>query len=451
MTIKVIGGQSDVGAKFSGTHTVPGDKSISHRSVILGAIAQGTTEVSGFLTGEDCLSTIRCFRALGVDIQLEKTNLIVDGGRLFQPSEALDVGNSGTTLRLMTGLLAGQALSSQQSNQIPSQNLQSLTLTGDASIQKRPMNRVIEPLTKMGADISGAYAPVTIRGKNLEGISYTLPVASAQVKSAILLAGLNAKGSTVIEEPIPTRDHTEIMLQYFGADITKKDNFITLNPSATSLQARPIIVPGDISSAAFLMAAAAILPGANICIEGVGVNPTRTGIIHVLRRMGADIQLKNERIQCGEAIADITIRHAPLKGVTISGAEIPTLIDEIPAIAAVALFAEGKTIIKDAAELKVKETDRIRVVADEFNKFAFHENKSHNNHAITPHDDGMAICGGLPLYGAKVNSHGDHRLAMSLCVAALCIAGETQLEGGGCADISFPGFYKLLPYVQQTP
>ena len=430
MNIKINGGQPDTGARFSGEYTVPGDKSISHRSVILGAIAQGTTEVSGFLTGDDCLSTIRCFRGLGVDVAQEGTSLVVKGGRFSQPVEELDVGNSGTTLRLMTGLLAGQRA------------LAPLTLTGDSSIQKRPMNRVIEPLSKMGADISGAYAPVTIRGKELEGIRYTLPVASAQVKSAILLAGLNATGSTIIEEPISTRDHTEIMLQYFGADVSRQDKFITLNPSAAGLQARPIMVPGDISSAAFLMAAAAILPGAEICLKGVGVNPTRTGIINVLRRMGADIQLANERVQCGEAVADISIRHAPLKGVTISGAEIPTLIDEIPAIAAVALFAEGETIVRDAAELKVKETDRIRVVADEFNKFA------QKADPIVPHDDGMVITGGLPLGGSLVNSRGDHRLAMSLCVAALAIPGETQLEGGDCADISFPGFYKLFPCVQ---
>ncbi|MCL2421988.1 MAG: 3-phosphoshikimate 1-carboxyvinyltransferase [Defluviitaleaceae bacterium] len=429
MKVKITGGQPDAGQRLSGSHVVPGDKSISHRSVMLGAMAAGITEVDGFLTGEDCLSTIRCFRALGVDIRQEGTHVVIHNSRggFTPPQEILDVGNSGTTLRLMTGLLAGQPFTT--------------TITGDESIQKRPMRRVTDPLTQMGAKISGDSAPVTIEGNSLKGINYTLPVASAQVKSAILLASLYADGDTVIEEPVPTRDHTEIMLQYLGADIVRKGSAIISHGALSSgmLNARPISVPGDISSAAFLLAAAAMLPGSAMTIKGVGVNPTRTGIIHVLRRMGADIQLHNERNRCGEPVADIEVRYAPLKGTVISGAEIPTLIDEIPAIAAVALFAQGETIIKDASELRVKETDRIKVVAEEFGKF-FATNP------ITPQEDGMTITGGFPLQGTEVDSHGDHRLAMSLSILALAAQGETTVNNSQCADISFPGFYELLPY-----
>ena len=425
MEVKITGGKS-----LQGTFKVPGDKSISHRSVMLGAMARGTTEVSGFLTGEDCLSTINCFRALGVDISLNKTDLTIHGtGKLSAPAGVLDVGNSGTTLRLMTGLLAGQSFTS--------------TVTGDNSIQKRPMKRVVDPLSLMGAKISGIYAPITIEGARentgLKGIRYTMPVASAQVKSAILLAGLYANGETIIEEPVPTRDHTEIMLKYLGADITKSGNCITV--CKCRLKAMPISVPGDISSAAFLLAAAAILPGSHITIQGVGVNPTRTGIIHVLKRMGADIHLHNPRISCGEAVADIEIKYTPnLKGTTVSGSEIPTLIDEIPAIAAAALFAQGITEIKDAAELRIKETDRIQVVAEEYNKF-FSGKKY-----IETKEDGMVIHGNANniLNGAKVSSRGDHRMAMSLSVLALAAAGESIIHNAECADISFPGFYQLL-------
>ena len=431
MTLSISGTGKEC---LTGKFTVPGDKSISHRSVMLGAMAEGTTEVDGFLTGEDCLSTINCFRALGVDIKLEGTDLTVKGtGRLSAPSDILDVGNSGTTLRLMTGLLAGQPFT--------------CTMTGDESIQKRPMKRVVDPLTMMGAKISNVYAPVTIEGQPLKGIEYTLPVASAQVKSAIILAGLYAEGQTVIEEPTPTRDHTEIMLRHLGADIAKEGNRITIRSTGQRirpvgdalLKAQPISVPGDISSAAFLLAAAAILPGSHITIEGVGVNPTRTGIIYVLKRMGADIRLNNERIRCGEPVADIEIRHAPLKGTTIGGSEIPTLIDEIPIIAAVALFAKGQTMIKDAEELRVKETDRIQVVAEEFGKFFEEENP------IKTQPDGMTIQPAPNgLKGAKVSSRGDHRLAMSLSILGLAAMGETVLSDAECADVSFPNFYKTI-------
>ena len=424
MKVKITGDHENHGRLISGTFAVPGDKSISHRSVMLGAMANGVTEITGFLTGEDCLSTISCFRALGVDIALEGSNVTVKGiGNLTPPTQILDVGNSGTTLRLMAGLLAGQPFTS--------------TMTGDSSIQKRPMKRVVDPLTLMGAKIDGVYAPVTIEGARLNGIEYTLPVASAQVKSAIILAGLYADGKTVIEEPTPTRDHTEIMLKHLGADISRHGDFITCRKS--NLQAKAISVPGDISSAAFLMVAAAILPGASVEIEGVGVNPTRTGIIHVLKRMGAKLTLKKERNICGEPVADIHVQQSPLKGTTLSGSEIPTLIDEIPAIAAAALFAEGETIIKDAEELRVKETDRIKVVAEEFGKF-FKESP------IKTKKNGMIIKGCTQkLTGVEVDSQGDHRLAMSLAILALTAQGKTIINNAKCADVSFPGFYNLIP------
>lgn len=430
MNIKVTGYiEPDKLKKISGTFTVPGDKSISHRSIMLGAMAKGTTHISGFLTGEDCLSTIKCFRAMGVDIKLEGTNVTVHStGKFIAPIDILDVGNSGTTLRLMTGLIAGQQFS--------------CTVTGDDSIKTRPMKRVADPLALMGAKINGVYAPITIEGQPLNGINYTLPVASAQVKSAILLAGLYAEGKTVVEESTPTRDHTEIMLEYLGADIVKSGHYITIKKS--TLTAKPISVPGDISSAAFLIAAAAILPGSSITIEGVGINPTRIGIVNVLKRMGADITLSNKRITCGEAVADISVRYTPLKGVNISGDEIPTLIDEIPIIAAVAMFAQGETVISDAKELRVKETDRIKVTAEEFNKFLLNPQIP----VIMPKEDGMTINGSADLIknlqGAKVNSCGDHRLAMSLSILALAAKGSSTITGAECADVSFPGFYKLL-------
>ena len=419
MTARIIGGS----ACLRGTYKVPGDKSVSHRSVMLGAIADGLTEIDGFLTGEDCLSTIGCFRQLGIDISLEGTNLTVRGGRFTPPTKTLDVGNSGTTLRLMTGLLAGQAFATD--------------ITGDASIQKRPMKRVCDPLALMGARISGDRAPITITGSPLKGIEYRLPVASAQVKSAILLASLYAEGETHVEEPVPTRDHTEIMLRYLGADLERRGATIVSRKS--SLVARPISVPGDISSAAFLMVAAAILPGSDICLQAVGINPTRMGIIHVLKRMGADIKLKNERVRCGEAIADIEIcRHSQLHGTIVEGAEIPSLIDEIPALAVAALFAKGETIIRDAAELRVKETDRIQAVVEEFGNFF------PNKNPITAHEDGMTIKNSV-IQAAKADSRGDHRLAMSLSILALAAQGESFIHNADCADISFPGFFKLLP------
>lgn len=426
-------GQRHNPAGLTGIVSVPGDKSISHRAVMLGAISEGVMEIEHFLSGEDCLATIHCFRALGVDITINGTQVTVRGQGLHglrKPAQALDVGNSGTTLRLMSGLLAGQAFESR--------------LTGDASIQKRPMNRVIIPLSQMGAQVegtpvpggTGVAAPITVKGGKLNGIQYTLPVASAQVKSAILLASLYAAGETIITEPEPTRDHTEIMLRYLGADIEKKGDRIYSRP-VERLHARPVIVPGDISSAAFWIVAAACFnpPGVALTIQNVGINETRTGILTALRAMGADIRVHHETERCGERVADLTIQAAPLTGTTVSGALIPRMIDEIPALAVAALYAKGRTVIRDAAELKVKESNRIHTVATELGKLGAH---------ITETEDGLVIDGGYPLHGAVTDSHQDHRLAMSLAVAAIGAEGDTEIENSECVDISFPGFYQRL-------
>ena len=413
--------------KICGTVRGPGDKSISHRSVMLGSIADGDTRVSGFLTGEDCLSTIDCFKKLGIDIEVNGTDVIVHGKGLrglTAPSETLNVGNSGTTLRLMSGLLSAQPFKSR--------------ITGDSSIQKRPMGRVAVPLGLMGGKITSESekmtAPLTIDGSSLKGIDYTLPVASAQVKSALILAGLYADGITRITEPEATRDHTEIMLRYLGADIKKEDNTIIVTP-VDELKGKDISVPGDISSAAYFIAAALILKDSEVIVENVGVNPTRTGIITAFKAMGADIELLNERIVCGEPVADIRARSSSLKGTVIKGDIIPKLIDEIPVIAAAACYAEGETVIADAQELKVKESDRIKTMATELGRMGAD---------ITQTDDGMIIRGGNPLHGALCESYNDHRVAMSVAVAALGAEGITEIKDPECADISFPGYYDLL-------
>ena len=413
---------------INGTFTVPGDKSISHRSVMLSSLAEGTSHISGFLTGEDCLSTVSCFKKMGVEIEIDGTNVTVHGkglNGLTKPTETLDVGNSGTTLRLMTGILSAQKFESH--------------ITGDSSIQKRPMDRVNAPLSLMGASIKGCggeklYAPLTVEGKNLKAIEYTLPVASAQVKSAIILAGLYADGETTIIEPEATRDHTEIMLNYLGADIKKDGNKITVKP-VKELYAKDITVPGDISSAAYFMAAGAVCPSSDVTITNVGINPTRTGIITVLENMGADISILNERTVCGEKVADINVKTSKLKGTVVEGDIIPKLIDEIPVIAVIACFADGKTVIKDAQELKVKESNRIKTVVGELKKFGAD---------IEETDDGMIINGGKTLKGAVIESHNDHRIAMSMAIAALMAEGETTIKNSECVDISFPNYFDIL-------
>lgn len=405
------------------TLSVPGDKSISHRAVMFGAIAEGTTEIEGFLMGDDCLSTIKCFRQLGIDIEVNENKVIVHGKGLYglsKPDTILDVGNSGTTLRLITGLLAAQSFSCE--------------ITGDKSIQKRPMDRVITPLSQMGANIEGKFCPIKINGSKLKAIEYTLPVASAQVKSAILLASLYVDSQTCIIEPAPTRDHTEIMLNYLGANIQKDGNKIISN-KVNQLYAKNIVVPADISSAAYFIVMGLIVPDSEILITNVGCNFTRTGIIDVLKDMKADISVLNERNVCGEVVADILVRTSELKSTTIGGSIIPRLIDEIPIIAVAACFAQGKTVIKDASELKVKESNRIKTIATELNKMGAN---------IVETDDGMIIEGSRSLKGTTVESYNDHRVAMSLAVAALVADGNTTINNADCTDISFPDFFKYI-------
>lgn len=406
--------------KAIGQIKVPGDKSISHRAVMLGSLANGVTEISGFLKGADCLSTIDCFRKMGIDIDINGENVTVHGNGLRglkKPDEMLYTGNSGTTTRLLCGILAGQNFDT--------------SITGDASIQKRPMGRVVQPLSMMGAKIENEYCPLYITGTKLHGIEYKMPVASAQVKTAIILAGLYADGETVIHEIEKSRDHTELMLSAMGADLTVDNLDITVKPT-NDLTAVNVDVPGDISSAAFFLVLGAIMPNSQITVTNVGINPTRTGIIDVLKDMGADITLENVHTSAGETVADITVRSSSLKGTTVGGDIIPRLIDELPIIAVAAVFADGQTVIKDAQELKVKETNRIRAVVDEFNKCGID---------ITETDDGMIINGGKSIHGADFKTYGDHRMAMSLTVLAQLADGESTLDDSDCACVSYPTFF----------
>ena len=412
---------------LKGKITVPGDKSISHRAVMFGSIAKGTTEIKGFLQGADCLSTIGCFRKMGVDIINDGNSVTVHGNGLHgltAPDVILDVGNSGTTTRLISGILSGQKFTS--------------VLNGDASIQKRPMDRVIKPLRMMGADICGhdgtGFTPLTISPAGLSGIHYDSPVASAQVKSCILLAGLYANGTTSVTEPSLSRNHTELMLSAFGADIRSEGCTASIRP-ADELFGQSVHVPGDISSAAYFIAAGLLGDNNEILIENVGINPTRDGIIRVCRAMGGNIELLNERTESGEPVADLLVRSSSLHGTVVEGDIIPTLIDEIPVIAVLAAFADGKTVIRDAAELKVKESDRIATVVD---------NLSRMGADITGTDDGMIINGGNPLHGAVIDTYMDHRLAMSFAIAALNADGTTTINDAEVVNISYPGFYKDL-------
>lgn len=412
---------------LKGEITIPGDKSISHRSVMFGSIAKGTTEISHFLQGADCLSTISCFEKMGIQIENKDGTVIVHGRGLKglkKPDTILDCGNSGTTTRLISGLLAAQNFD--------------VTLTGDESIKKRPMKRIMEPLSMMGADISSINgndcAPLAITGKKLHGIHYTSKVASAQVKSSILLAGLYAEGETKVTEPYVSRNHSEIMLKHFGAEVKTEGTTACIKP-AKELYGNKIVVPGDISSAAFFIAAGLMIPGSEILIKNTGINPTRDGILHVCRDMGADITLLGENTDSGEPTADILVKSGPLHGTTIEGAVIPTLIDELPMIAAMACFAQGETIIKDAAELKVKESNRIQVMV---------RNLCAMGADVTETEDGMIIKGGRPLHGAVIDSKLDHRIAMTFAVAGLCAEGETEILGAECVNISYPGFYQDL-------
>lgn len=424
------------GRPFNGEITVPGDKSISHRAVMFGAIAKGTTRIRNFLMGADCLSTIDCFRRLGVQIDVEAApgQVTVHGRGLRglkgqqEPAASivLDTGNSGTTTRLVSGILAGQDFPS--------------LLSGDASLNTRPMKRIMEPLSQMGARIrsvkGNGCAPLAIEPGQLHGIHYTTKVASAQVKSAILLAGLYADSPTSVTEPALSRNHTELMLKGFGADVS---SIINEDGTATAsirpcreLFAQDIVVPGDISSAAYFIAAALLVPGSSLLIKNVGINPTRAGFLSVCRSMGGDITILSERQAGGEPSADLLVKHSSLHGITIEGSLIPTLIDELPMAAVLAAFADGTTVIRDAAELKVKESDRIATVTANLRAMGCD---------VTPTDDGMIIRGGSPLHGAVLDSYLDHRIAMSFAVAGLAADGETRIRNANCVDISFPGFY----------
>jgi 3-phosphoshikimate 1-carboxyvinyltransferase len=439
--LKITNQQHDLIIRGSGAERplqgkigVPGDKSISHRSLMLGALAQGETMIQGLLLGEDPRSTAACFRALGADIsELNSDSVQVKGiglGQLLEPVDVLNAGNSGTTLRLMMGILA-------------SHPGRFFTVTGDDSLRSRPMSRVVRPLQQMGAEIwgrqSGALAPLAVRGQLLQPIHYHSPIASAQVKSCILLAGLMVEGKTTITEPALSRDHSERMLRAFGADLSvdPETHSVTVNGPAP-LHGQTVIVPGDISSAAFWLVAAVIVPNSDLTITNVGINPTRTGVLEVLEAMGADITREHQREVAGEPVADLRVRHSQLKACTIAGNIIPRLIDEIPILAVAAAFAQGTTVIRDAVELRVKESDRIAVMATELNRLGA---------SVTELSDGLEITGGKPLTGTEVNSHTDHRIAMSLAIAALNASGTTTIHGAEAAAISYPDFTATLQRV----
>ncbi len=419
------------GSPLVGRVRIPGDKSISHRALMLGALAEGETTIEGLLLGEDPRSTAACFRALGAEIsELNTDRVTVRGigiGNLQEPIGVLDAGNSGTTLRLMLGILA-------------SHPGRFFTITGDDSLRSRPMGRVVKPLTLMGAEIWGrqdnTLAPLAVRGQALKPIHYQSPIASAQVKSCILLAGLMTEGTTTVTEPALSRDHSERMLRAFGAEVIVDPDTISASVvGRTTLRGQAVIVPGDISSAAFWLVAAAIVPGSDLTIENVGINPTRTGILDVLQQMGADITLENERDAAGEPVADLRVRYGPLTGCEIGGAIIPRLVDEIPILAVAAAVAQGKTVIRDAAELRVKESDRLAVMAAALQQMGA---------TLTEQPDGLEITGPVQLVGADVDSHTDHRIAMSLAIAALVARGTTTIDRAEAAAISYPDFVPTL-------
>lgn len=411
-----------------GTVRVPGDKSISHRALLLGALTHGKMSIENLSPAQDVYHTTLSLRALGVAIeQTDKETLVCGAEGLSPPPRNLDAGNSGTTMRLLAGLLAGQSFTA--------------TITGDASLQRRPMQRVIAPLTRMGAKIESnqGFAPLTIAGGKLQGIVYKLPVASSQVKSAILLAGLQAQGTTTVVEPHPTRDHTERILQYLEVSLEKANGTVGVSGERRP-KAKPIVVPGDISSAAFLLAAGVLLPHAQLTVQGVGINPTRTGIVEVLREMGAHISFENEHEIAGEPQGDLLIKYSELHSVHVGGALIPRLIDELPILAICATQAHGITVVQDAQELRVKETDRIRAVAVNLRKMGAQ---------LEERQDGWVIPGPQRLYGAVLDSFGDHRIAMAFSIAGLLAQGETVIERAEWADISYPGFYDDLDKITQ--
>ena len=411
-----------------GSFELIGDKSISHRAIMFSSISKGHNKISNFLMGQDCLSTISCFRKMGIDIEIKNNEVFVKGNGLYglqRPNEILDVGNSGTTIRLMMGILAGNDFEA--------------TLVGDDSIAKRPMKRVTDPLRLMGCDIKGKddanYTPITIKGGNLKSIDYKMPVASAQVKSSLILASLYGEKSSTIYEKVKSRNHTEIMLKSFGADIRLDDLKINVNP-VEELYSQDIYVPGDISSAAFIIVGALITKGSEVEIKNVGLNQTRTGIIDVVKSMNGNIEILNKRFVGGELVGDLLVRYSPeLTSTKIDKSIIPRLIDEIPVIAVLATQAEGTTIIKDAKELKVKESNRIKAMVDNLKLMGAD---------IEELEDGMIIKGKTPLKGACIQTFNDHRIAMSFSIADLISEGNVKLDNTLCVDISFPGYFDLI-------
>ena len=423
--------------KLDGEVIPPGDKSISHRAVILNSLAKGKARIDNFAPGADCLSTVRCLRALGVNIDRirspDSPAMLVSGTGEHGLNEAinvLDAQNSGTTMRLLGGLLASQPFLS--------------VITGDVSLRSRPMGRLIEPLRLMGADVWGrgqdSFAPLVIKGKKLQGIDFTLPVPSAQITSAILLAGLFACGNTVLRQRIASRDHTERMLTQMGASLESKGDSITLLSLSAPLKALNLRIPGDISSAAYFLIAAAIHPNARLVIRDCGINPTRTGIIDILLAMGARLKIENERVEAAEPLADFVVESSDLKGIEVGGDIIPRLIDEIPVLAVAGCVARGKTVIRNAGELRVKESDRIATVASELSRLGAN---------VEPLPDGMIIYGGMPLSGTEVDSHLDHRLAMTLAIAGLVAKGETIVKHAQAAQVSYPAFWQTLQQVTE--
>ncbi len=420
------------GAALQGRVRVPGDKSISHRALMFGALASGESRIEGFLPSGDCLATLSCLRVLGVEIDRHEATTLTVHGRglrgLQKPAGPLNCARSGTTMRLLVGILAGQPFD--------------CTLTGDPQLLRRPMRRVIEPLRAMGAEIDDVdgYAPLTIRGRGLQGHDHTLTVASAQVKSALLLAGLYADGPTVVRQPGPARDHTERMLAAMGAEISVNGLDVTLAPEDV-LRPNSLTVPGDVSSAAFLLVAAVLIEGSQVTIEGVGVNSTRTGLLNVLGKMGGRIDIENARVQGGEPVADLTVRFSDLRGVEVGGQTVVRMIDEFPILAVAATQGSGTTVVRDAAELRVKETDRIAVIAAGLQAMGAR---------IEAQPDGFIVEGPTPLRGAAVDSCGDHRLAMALAVAGMIAEGETVVENAECIADSFPGFMALMRSLEST-
>lgn len=415
-----------------GTISIPGDKSISHRSIMFGSIAEGTTTIRNFLMGADCLATIDCFRSMGIAIDVSDEVVTVHGKGLHgltKPDKTLDVGNSGTTTRLISGILSGQDFD--------------VTLSGDESLNSRPMKRIMTPLNAMGANITSVHnngcAPLSIKGSKIKAFHYDSPVASAQVKSAVLLAGLYGDGPTSVTEPAVSRNHTELMLQSFGVDVRCEGKTATVYPPET-MTGQDIIVPGDISSAAYFIVAGLITPDSQITMKHVGINPTRDGIIKVCQAMGADITLSNIQDDNGEPTADITVKSSKLHGTVIGGDLIPTLIDELPIIAVLACFAEGETVIKNAEELKVKESNRIDLMVN---------NLVHMGADAIATEDGMIIHGGKPLHGISINCKYDHRIAMTFSIAGINADGETVIEDAQCVDVSYPTFYDTLKQLAQ--